>query len=197
MNLLRIVCPLLTLPKEKSCEHYDRKHKIIAKCCGKIVNCRFCHDDNSDHKMDRFSTTSVMCSECFLIQDVSNECVGCGIHFAKNYCGICRAWSDDMIFHCNDCGVCRKGDRTNYHHCKVCDLCVSNDHKCKGYLCEETDCFVCLEPLKYSIRNIVGLECSHYVHKECFTSMLNHNRFSCGLCRKTAIQMDGIWSKMS
>lgn len=35
------------------CEHYKRNCKLRAACCGKLVPCRFCHDEVSDHTMDR------------------------------------------------------------------------------------------------------------------------------------------------
>lgn len=42
--------------KEKQvfgCEHYKRNCKLRAACCGKLFACRFCHDNVSDHTMDR------------------------------------------------------------------------------------------------------------------------------------------------
>jgi zinc finger-like protein len=35
------------------CEHYQRNCKVKAACCGQLVTCRFCHDKDSDHTMDR------------------------------------------------------------------------------------------------------------------------------------------------
>lgn len=35
------------------CEHYKRNCKLRAACCGKLFTCRFCHDNVSDHSMDR------------------------------------------------------------------------------------------------------------------------------------------------
>lgn len=35
------------------CEHYKRNCKLRAACCGKLFTCRFCHDEVSDHLMDR------------------------------------------------------------------------------------------------------------------------------------------------
>lgn len=35
------------------CEHYKRNCKLLAACCGKLFTCRFCHDEVSDHSMDR------------------------------------------------------------------------------------------------------------------------------------------------
>ena len=46
------------------CKHYQRKCKLIAKCCGKIYPCRFCHDENEDHKMDRYATEEIWCMGC-------------------------------------------------------------------------------------------------------------------------------------
>jgi len=36
------------------CKHYQRKCKLQANCCQKIVTCRFCHDDVEDHNIVRF-----------------------------------------------------------------------------------------------------------------------------------------------
>jgi len=35
------------------CDHYKRNCKLRAECCGKLFTCRFCHDNVSDHSMDR------------------------------------------------------------------------------------------------------------------------------------------------
>lgn len=42
-------------PEKKvfGCEHYKRNCKLLAACCGKLFTCRFCHDNVSDHSMDR------------------------------------------------------------------------------------------------------------------------------------------------
>lgn len=42
-------------PEKKvfGCEHYKRNCKIRAACCGKLFTCSYCHDNMSDHSMDR------------------------------------------------------------------------------------------------------------------------------------------------
>lgn len=35
------------------CEHYKRNCKLLAACCNKLFTCRYCHDEVSDHSMDR------------------------------------------------------------------------------------------------------------------------------------------------
>lgn len=42
-------------PEKKvfGCEHYKRNCKLRAACCGKLFTCRFCHDEVSDHSMER------------------------------------------------------------------------------------------------------------------------------------------------
>ena len=182
----------------KSCSHYERKHKIIAPCCGEVFGCRFCHDEETDHQIDRFLIDWIECEVCGAVQKIGRVCEECGVEFSKNYCGVCRSWSDGDIFHCEDCGICRKGNRDEIFHCLECDLCVrKGDHKCKGFLESDTECFVCLEPLKFSTKSIVGLECSHYVHAECFEQMLSHSDYKCGLCRKSGIVMTNVWNEMS
>jgi len=46
------------------CKHYSRKCKIVPACCNVPFPCRFCHDDNSDHAMDRYNTKKMQCMKC-------------------------------------------------------------------------------------------------------------------------------------
>jgi zinc finger-like protein len=106
------------------CKHYPRQAKIRAKCCGKFFTCRLCHDEASDHKIDRYATEEMLCMHCFTVQPVGQVCQSekCnGRELAKYYCGTCRLFSDaeKSIFHCKDCGLCRvgKGLGIDYKHC--------------------------------------------------------------------------------
>jgi uncharacterized CHY-type Zn-finger protein len=52
----RKIAGLIThLQKENvlGCKHYQRNCKLEANCCGKLVSCRFCHDDVEDHAIVR------------------------------------------------------------------------------------------------------------------------------------------------
>lgn len=37
------------------CQHYRRKCALVAPCCSKVFTCRLCHDDQCDHKMERWA----------------------------------------------------------------------------------------------------------------------------------------------
>ncbi|CAG8462291.1 5328_t:CDS:2 [Acaulospora colombiana] len=38
------------------CQHYPRGAKLRAECCKRWFTCRFCHDEECDHKIDRHET---------------------------------------------------------------------------------------------------------------------------------------------
>ena len=59
------------------CRHYHRKCKIVPACCNVPFPCRFCHDDNSDHAMDRYNTKEMQCMKCALIQPRAKNCKNC------------------------------------------------------------------------------------------------------------------------
>lgn len=35
------------------CKHYKQNCKLVASCCDQLFTCRRCHDEVSDHLMDR------------------------------------------------------------------------------------------------------------------------------------------------
>ena len=53
------------------CVHYERKCNIVAPCCGKVFGCRVCHDEMSDHEMNRFEIERIICKDCGTEQDRS------------------------------------------------------------------------------------------------------------------------------
>ena len=73
-----------------NCDHYFRRCKFVSPCCQKIYTCRFCHNDNESHEINRFEVKEIVCSNCDCRQRVSNECVECGIQFAKYFCAVCN-----------------------------------------------------------------------------------------------------------
>lgn len=40
-------------PPRIGCKHYQRLLKVRAPCCGEWTNCELCHDQTTDHKMDK------------------------------------------------------------------------------------------------------------------------------------------------
>jgi zinc finger-like protein len=67
------------------CAHYKRNCKLKAACCNQLFTCRFCHDEVSDHSMDRKATKEMMCMKCLQIQPVASNCVtpSCSAIFAS------------------------------------------------------------------------------------------------------------------
>lgn len=156
------------------CEHYARKCKLKAACCGVYVGCRICHE-KLGHAMDRYKTARVACMECRTEQDVGEGCGGCGVRFARYYCGVCKFYDDTpgkAIYHCDDCGICRVGEglgKDNFH-CTKCNACITMDTKdnhCCMKMSLECDCPICGEYLFTSTRPVVYMRCGHTMHMNC------------------------------
>ena len=146
-----VVCP-----RVPECTHYKTTAFILAACCGKLYACRFCHDDNELHKIDRFATTTVQCQECGRMQGVQEQCEGCGTRFATSFCAKCNLYTEhEEIFHCDKCGFCRHGAAGEYFHCNTCSLDIRvtmrGEHNCAPYT-TASPCAVCHEELRTSTR---------------------------------------------
>ncbi|KAK7271233.1 hypothetical protein RJT34_26963 [Clitoria ternatea] len=174
------------------CEHYKRNCKLRAACCGKLFTCRFCHDNASDHSMDRKATLEMMCMQCLTIQPVGSICMqpSCnGLSMAKYYCNICKFFDDERnVYHCPFCNICRvgKGLGTDYFHCMKCNCCVgikSVSHKCleKGL---EMNCPICCDDLFTSSATVRALPCGHYMHSSCFQAY-TCSHYTCPICSKS------------
>ncbi|KAG8366638.1 hypothetical protein BUALT_Bualt17G0100500 [Buddleja alternifolia] len=158
------------------CEHYKRNCKLRAACCGKLFACRFCHDEVSDHTMERKATSEMMCMNCLQIQPIGPVCTtsSCnGLVMAKYYCSSCKFFDDEReVYHCPFCNLCRvgKGLGIDFFHCMTCNCCLGMkilDHKCreKGL---ETNCPICCDFLFTSSTTVRALPCGHYLHSACF-----------------------------
>ncbi|XP_073226109.1 zinc finger protein BRUTUS-like isoform X2 [Cicer arietinum] len=158
------------------CEHYKRNCKLRAACCGKLFTCRFCHDNVSDHSMDRKTTSEMMCMRCLNIQAIGPICMtpSCNaLSMAKYYCSICKFFDDERnVYHCPFCNLCRvgRGLGIDYFHCMKCNCCLgikSSSHKCleKGL---EMNCPICCDDLFTSSATVRALPCGHYMHSACF-----------------------------
>ena len=113
------------------CQHYQRRVKLVAPCCGDVYFCRHCHneerydgcaDPKVAHQMDRTLVQEVVCAACQDRQPVSAQCRVCATQFGEFFCEPCRFYDDDLTkgqFHCDGCGICRVGGRDNYFHCDV------------------------------------------------------------------------------
>lgn len=181
----------------EKCAHYNRGCKFIAPCCNNIVNCRVCHDDEYDHKIDRFKIEKIKCNKCGHDQEVSDKCSECGLIFADYFCEICRFYDTNetnKYFHCYQCGLCRIGTPDSVFHCNNCNICLSirlkDNHKCCNQLFRN-DCSICLEDLFTSREQSVVLPCNHTIHFKCRNKWLM-NKIGCPLCRKTMIDGESL-----
>ncbi|KAH1241232.1 Zinc finger protein BRUTUS [Glycine max] len=174
------------------CEHYKRNCKLRAACCGKLFTCRFCHDNASDHSMDRKATLEMMCMQCLTIQPVGPICMSpsCnGLTMAKYYCNICKFFDDERnVYHCPFCNICRVGQGLgiDYFHCMKCNCCLgikSASHKCleKGL---EMNCPICCDDLFTSSATVRALPCGHYMHSSCFQAY-TCSHYTCPICSKS------------
>ncbi|PON38379.1 43kDa postsynaptic protein [Parasponia andersonii] len=181
-------------PEKKvfGCEHYKRNCKLRAACCGKLFTCRFCHDNVSDHSMDRKLTTEMMCMGCLKIQAVGPACTtpSCnGLSMAKYYCAICKFFDDERaVYHCPFCNLCRvgRGLGVDYFHCMTCNCCLGIklvNHKCLEKSLE-TNCPICCDFLFTSSAAVRGLPCGHYMHSACFQAY-TCSHYTCPICSKS------------
>ncbi|CAJ1951937.1 unnamed protein product [Sphenostylis stenocarpa] len=181
-------------PEKKifGCEHYKRNCKLRAACCSKLFTCRFCHDNASDHSMDRKATMEMMCMHCLTIQPVGPVCMSpsCnGLTMAKYYCNICKFFDDERnVYHCPYCNICRVGQGLgiDYFHCMKCNCCLgikSASHKCleKGL---EMNCPICCDDLFTSSATVRALPCGHYMHSSCFQAY-TCSHYTCPICSKS------------
>lgn len=176
------------------CTHYHRKCKLVPECCNVPFTCRFCHDDNSDHAMDRYKTKEMQCMKCATIQPVAKSCLKCKIEMAKYFCDICKLFDDLCdgrdIYHCPFCNVCRKGRGLgkDFFHCMTCNSCVSlvmGPHECLGKRSSmESECPVCKDFMFDSETPVKTLPCGHLMHTSCFETYTKHY-YTCPLCRKS------------
>ncbi|KAL6529216.1 hypothetical protein OROGR_014839 [Orobanche gracilis] len=174
------------------CEHYKRNCKLRAACCGKLVACRFCHDEVSDHSMDRKATSEMMCMNCLQIQPVGPVCTTpfCnGLSMAKYYCSSCKFFDDERdVYHCPFCNLCRvgRGLGVDFFHCMTCNYCLGMkllDHKCMEKSLE-TNCPICCDFLFTSSATVRGLPCGHYMHSACFQAYAC-THYICPICSKS------------
>ncbi|KAJ0725095.1 putative transcription factor C2H2 family [Helianthus annuus] len=174
------------------CEHYKRNCKLRAACCQKLFTCRFCHDNVSDHTMDRKATTEMMCMNCLKVQPVGPVCStpSCnGLSMAKYYCSYCKFFDDERtVYHCPFCNLCRlgKGLGIDFFHCMTCNYCLGIklvDHKCreKGL---ETNCPICCDFLFTSSAAVRALPCGHFMHSACFQAYAC-THYICPICSKS------------
>ncbi|KAG4378761.1 hypothetical protein GLYMA_17G096900v4 [Glycine max] len=157
------------------CKHYKRNCKLFAPCCNQLHTCIHCHNEESDHSVDRKSITKMMCMKCLVIQPISATCstISCNLSMAKYYCRICKLFDDEReIYHCPYCNLCRvgKGLGVDYFHCMNCNACMSRSlmtHTCREKHLED-NCPICHEYIFTSCSPVKALPCGHVMHSTCF-----------------------------
>ncbi|XP_063907824.1 RING finger and CHY zinc finger domain-containing protein 1-like [Zophobas morio] len=171
-----------------SCNHYQRKCKLVTPCCNKIYTCRFCHDEQESHTLNRKAVKEVVCMVCGERQDVRYNCYSCEVKFGKYYCLECNLFDDEDKgqFHCEGCGICRVGGGDNFFHCDVCNMCLSigmlGNHKCVENR-SHTDCPICMEDMHSSRSNLHIPKCGHLLHETCFQNMDKAGHKLCPICK--------------
>jgi len=174
--------------------------KVRAPCCPIYYCCRFCHDEASEHKIDRYAICEMICSFCFAEQPVGQKCNKCEQVMAHYYCSKCKLHDHDQthdIYHCDDCKLCRRGNQNDFVHCKKCNLCFSNasDHdKCIPGA-GDANCPVCTEDLFSGRRSATFLQCGHGMHHDCLISYAQTN-YNCPLCKKTFGDRSFLWAQI-
>lgn len=189
------------------CSHYERKCWLRADCCnGEYVPCRICHNDDADHKLDRFKVTHVGCRACGRTDvPVGTNCSGCNVQFARYYCDVCHLFEDDEekagnVFHCNGCGICRrgKGEGIDSYHCDRCVCCVPiaarDTHPCsEGAL--QGECPVCREVMADSKERVVFMPCGHTIHDHCLHEY-TATKYTCPVCSKSLTDMSSFYDTL-
>lgn len=185
---------------EVTCTHYERGCDIQCPTCKKFYPCRICHDENENHKLDRFKVDTVRCKTCRRIQGAAKNCQYCNTVFGHYYCDICHLWQNDgtPIFHCDKCGICRVGKKEDYVHCDKCNHCYTKEwfktHKCIPDA-TKIPCAICGDSLYDSRKTIQVLKCGHCIHEDCLKQLTRRGEFRCPYCKKSILEMGDIWKQ--
>ncbi|KAG9138038.1 hypothetical protein Leryth_001307 [Lithospermum erythrorhizon] len=82
------------------CNHYKRNCKLLAPCCNRLYTCIRCHDETTDHAVERKSITKMCCMKCLVIQPLNSKCstLACNeFSMAKYFCKICKLFDDESL----------------------------------------------------------------------------------------------------
>ncbi|XP_042017262.1 zinc finger protein BRUTUS-like At1g18910 isoform X2 [Salvia splendens] len=174
------------------CKHYKRNCKLLAPCCDKLYTCIRCHDDLTDHSVDRKAIMKMMCMKCMVIQPIGQKCMSqsCnGFSMGRYYCRICKLFDDGrQIYHCPFCNLCRvgRGLGVDYFHCMKCNACMGKGlvvHICREK-CLEDNCPICHEYIFTSNSPVKALQCGHLMHSSCFKDY-TCSHYTCPICSKS------------
>ncbi|XP_047955559.1 zinc finger protein BRUTUS-like At1g74770 isoform X1 [Salvia hispanica] len=174
------------------CKHYKRNCKLLTPCCDKLYTCIRCHDDQTNHSVDRKAITKMMCMKCMVIQPIGQKCMSqfCnGFSMGRYYCRICKLFDDGrQIYHCPYCNLCRvgRGLGVDYFHCMKCNACMGKGlvvHICREK-CLEDNCPICHEYIFTSNSPVKALQCGHLMHSSCF-QVYTCSHYTCPICSKS------------
>ncbi|XP_011873600.1 PREDICTED: RING finger and CHY zinc finger domain-containing protein 1 [Vollenhovia emeryi] len=180
------------------CEHYKRKSKFVTPCCNKVYTCRFCHDEQETHTVNRKEVTELICVLCDARQSVQATCQSCHCQFGKYTCLECNLFDDEdkNQYHCDGCGICRVGGRDKFFHCAKCNMCLpiqlQNGHTCIENV-SHSNCPVCLEDIHTSRIPCHIPDCGHLLHRMCFEELLNSGHYACPSCQVSLLDMTDLW----
>ncbi|XP_074036673.1 ring finger and CHY zinc finger domain containing 1 isoform X2 [Leptinotarsa decemlineata] len=186
------------LEKLIGCSHYRRKSKFVTPCCKKVYTCRFCHDENEDHVLNRKEVVELECALCGNRQEVKKTCDKCGAMFGSYTCLECNLFDDEdkKQFHCDGCGICRIGGADRFFHCQKCNMCLplqlKGEHKCVENV-SHANCPVCLEDIHTSRIPCHIPPCGHLLHRNCFDQMISAGLFACPICQTSLMNMEKMW----
>ncbi|GJN34855.1 hypothetical protein PR202_gb23555 [Eleusine coracana subsp. coracana] len=135
----------------RSCEHYRRRCKIVAPCCGQVFPCRHCHNEATVRLLFFFS-----CDQ----EKGQYHCYDCGI---------CRIGGKENFFHCVKCGSCYAVALRDNHQC------VENSMRQNCPICYEIEATIMPPVYRYKIWvlcndcnkvsevnfHVIGHKCSH------------------------------------
>lgn len=180
------------------CEHYKRKSKFVTPCCNKVYTCRFCHDKEETHTVNRKEVTELICVLCDTRQPVQATCQNCHCRFGKYTCLECNLFDDEdkNQYHCDGCGICRVGGRDRFFHCAKCNMCLpvqlQNGHTCVENV-SHANCPVCLEDIHTSRIPCHIPNCGHLLHRTCFEELLHSGHYACPTCQVSLLDMTDLW----
>ncbi|CAG9861540.1 unnamed protein product [Phyllotreta striolata] len=180
------------------CSHYKRKSKFVTPCCDKVYTCRFCHDENENHTLNRKEVVELICAVCDKRQKVQSNCENCGVLFGRYNCLECNLFDDvdKNQFHCKGCGICRIGGALKFFHCEKCNMCLpvqlEAGHKCVENV-SRSNCPICLEDIHTSRIPCHVPPCGHLLHRPCYEGLLSNGLFACPICQHSLMNMEKFW----
>ena len=190
------------------CAHYANMCELESPCCKRWYRCHRCHDEDDAAAacgaMDRAAVARVRCVRCGLAQPPAARCASCAVSFGGYACLECKLFREphpDGIYHCDGCGICRIGRGTgpggSHWHCNRCRACLPIDVDRAAHLANclpdatDGDCPICFENLSGSRDPCVpGVECGHYLHRQCLQMYLRSGNYKCPMCTKPFVKLD-------